>query len=249
MNRRIRLALFAFALIACGSTIAPAADKKNDGSARQRKYQTRDRDAEARPADSSSTAAEGPGYEQELQVAKEDRDRKLDEAAQQETDRERLEKRKGEIFSQYARIVAALRDKYKEQQARTPAATDPPAAEDAPPKKGSRYRRSPEPADEPDRTPASARRGKNKDRDAGSTRGSLEDAQRELDEENARHQAKLDELNGQLRDAEAANNRRDVRKFQKAIEKENNTYEAKKSVLERRLRDAGGAPAKGEPAR
>jgi hypothetical protein len=75
----------------------------------------------------------------------------------------------------------------------------------------------------------------------------LADAQKKLDEENARHADRLDELSRQLKDAQLSDNAREVRKAERAIEKESTTYEAKKVILERRVRELGGGTDAGAP--
>jgi hypothetical protein len=193
---------------------------------------SRQKAAEAEPADASPPDA-GSTLEQELQAAKEKRDKDLEDAAANETDRKTLDKRKQEIFSQYAAIVAALRDKYQAAHPGDPAANPPTSGK---PGKAERKKNvAEEPA--PEDTKASRKKGRNPE-------DALAAAQVKLDEENQRHQSKLQQLNAQLREAETAGNQREVRKVRKSIEKENNSYEAKKSILERKVQDLGGtAPA------
>src|SRR5438874_10740530 len=76
----------------------------------------RRRQEQEKDAQKSKDAQEPPDttYEQELQAAKEKRDKDLQDAAANETSPRSLEKRKQEIFAQYAAILAALRDKYQE---------------------------------------------------------------------------------------------------------------------------------------
>jgi hypothetical protein len=207
----------------------------DEGSGKRRAYKPRDRQraAEAQPAQASAKEGDGApaaGYEAELQAAKEKRDKEL-EAASAETDRRTLEKRKTEIFAQYAQIVAALRDKYYEEN--PDAAKQQAEASSKPrPKAGKRDPATAEPQAAPGKDRAKKPRAAEPE--------SLADAQQKLDEENARHQAKLDALNAQLREAEASSNKRQVRAAQKAIEKENNSYNARRTILERRVKDLGG---------
>jgi hypothetical protein len=224
-------------LIACGPVFnhARADDVQASGeeqTAGSRQRSTRAyKPAERRRAEAEAAAADaaaGNSYEAELQAAKEQRDRELKEL-EGETDRRTLEKRKSEIFAKYAQILAAMRDKYNEQN---PPAADPeqtPAKSQA--KRTTKKAPPPLPAQKP-RT----RSG----RGAKSSDAALEEAQRKLQDENDRHATRLDELNAQLQSAESAGNKRDVRKFQKAIDKENTSYRAKKALLERRVEELGG---------
>jgi hypothetical protein len=181
----------------------------------------RQQKAEAQPSQASDPQPEektaGTTYEQELEAAKEKRARDLQEAAATETSRRKLEERKSQIFAQYAAIIAALKDKY--EAAHGP--QDPPAAK-------------------PGKTkPKAGRQKPAKSRDPAAA---LAEAQENLDAENARHEAKMDQLNGQLERAESSGNRRSIQRVRKAIDKENNSYNARKAILERRVEDLGGSP-------
>jgi hypothetical protein len=210
-----------------------------DEGGKKRAYKPRQgqRAAEAQPAQASSKdeeTAPPAGYDAELQAAKEKRDKEL-ESASAETDRRTLEKRKTEIFAQYAQIVAALRDKYYEEN---PDAAKGQAQSSAKPraKAGTNAtKRDPAPAQQ-EATPRKERAKKPR----ADEPESLADAEQKLDEENTRHQAKLDGLNAQLQQAETSGNKRQVRAAQKAIEKENNSYNARRTILERRVKDLGG---------
>jgi hypothetical protein len=203
----------------------------------QERQQPREADAKSKTAN-ADTAAPDATYERELEAARLKRDKDLEDASNAGTDRRALEKRKQEIFAQYAAIVAAIRDKYEAAHANDPV----PADADTRAGKGRAGR--PRPV-EPEVMPDDPQKpGKSKDRSKKSrdTSDALADAQAKLDEENARHQAKLDELNDQLKTAEASGNAREIRRAQKAIEKENNSYNARKAILERRVLDLGGKP-------
>jgi hypothetical protein len=200
--------------------------------------------AAAKPVDPEVPAniTDPEGFGRELQAARDQRDRDLKEAAK-ETDRKRFEKRKADIFAQYASIVAAMRDKYtaaspppktaKTSKTAKPATVRPTAGErfsaaarPAAPKS----KRPPEPTP-PAEDPAAL----------------LADAQKRLDDENARHGAKLEELNAQLKEAQASENQREIRKAQRAIEKENAAYDAKIKPLQRRVKELGGGRSDAVP--
>ena len=233
MSRTVLAAVVAV-VIALGQSAVLSAPKKE-----KRAYKPAERRQQQREADAQPSAA-GATYETELQAAKEKRDKDLADASANETDRRALEKRKQEIMSQYAAILAALRDKYQASRGQDP--RDPradPAPARKPGKAGRQNKAQPDAsADEP--AAGKARDRNRKSRNAGD---SLEAAQANLDEENQRHQSKLAQLNTQLQQAQASGNQRETRRAQKAIEKENNAYEAKRTILERRVRDAGGTPA------
>lgn len=190
--------------------------------------------ARQRTADAQAPAAGGT-YEQEMQAAKEKRDKDLEAAASEETDRRKLEKKKQQIFAQYAAIAAALRDKYEASQPADPATAQP---------RGGKYRakaRTPRPdanapASEAPKTGERPRKGRD-------PANALAEAQKSLDEENSRHLAKVEQLNAQLEQAQSANNQRELRRAQKAIEKENNSYNARRKILERKVQDLGGSTA------
>ena len=209
------------------------------GAQKKRAYKPseRQKQAEAQPAQPADAPAAGGTYEEEVQAAKDKRDRDLEAATKAETDRRKLEDRKAEIFGQYAAIVAALRDKY--EQSVKDGTTPPPA-----PAKGkarTKAGRQPPPERSAETPPAKAKeRPKKQPKNAA---GSLADAEAKLHEENKRHEGKLDELNAQLQQAETSGNQREVRRVQKAIEKENNTYNSRKAILERKVRELGGSPA------
>jgi hypothetical protein len=189
--------------------------------------------AEAQPAQASSQderTAPPAGYDAELQAAKEKRDKELETVTANETDRRTLEKRKTEIFAQYAAIVAALRDKYYEEN--PDAKPQPQAGAKSRPKAPKRDPAVGAPQPTPRKDRAKKPRG-----EEGET---LADAEQKLNEENARHQTKLETLNDQLQEAETSGNKRQLRAAQKAIEKENNSYNARRTILERRVKDLGG---------
>jgi hypothetical protein len=208
----------------------------------------RQQEAEAQAAQAAQDAGEKPAatYDEELEIAKEKRDRDLQDATDNETSRRKLEERRQEIFAQYAAIVAALKDKYE--------AAHPDEAATAKPNSGKKPkagRAKPAGEQAPDDKP----RGRG--RKGREPAGALADAQEKLDAENARHDAKLDQLNAQLEQAESSGNQRAVSRARKAIEKENNSYDARKKILERRVVDLGGTltpppdakePAKDAPA-
>ena len=210
------------------------------GAPKKRAYKPSERrqQADAEPAQAADAPAAGGTYEEEVQAAKDKRDRDLEAAAKAETDRRKLEDRKAEIFAQYAAIVAALRDKY--EQSVKDGTTPPPAP--ARGKARTKAGRQPPSPDQPAEAPPAKAKERPKKQPKNAA-GSLEDAQEKLDEENKRHQGKLDELNAQLKEAETSGNQREVRRVQKAIEKENNRYNARKVILERKVRDLGGSPA------
>lgn len=185
-------------------------------------------------------AAQAPDtaeYEKELQAAQEQRDKELADAAAGDSDRRTLEKRKQEIFAKYAKIVAALRDKYE--------AANPDDTATAQPKAGKRKvgrQKDAEPDPNADDT-AAAGKNKGRNKKGRDSAGALAAAQEKLDEENTRHQAKLDQLNAQLQQAEASGNQRALGRAQKAVEKENNTHNARRALLERRVQELGGTVA------
>jgi hypothetical protein len=208
----------------------------DEGGGKRRAYKPRQKQqaAEAQPAQASAKDEETTppaGYEAELQAAKEKRDKEL-ESVTAETDRRTLEKRKTEIFAQYAAIVAALRDKYYEENPEA-AKGQAEAGAKPRPKAGKRDPGTSEPQAAPRKDRAKMPRAQEPE--------SLADAEQKLDEENARHQAKLDTLNAQLQQAETSGNKRQVRAAQKAIEKENNSYNARRTILERRVKELGGS--------
>jgi hypothetical protein len=237
--RRLVVALafgFALALMSAGVRGAPKRQKRAYKPAQEQQP-----DADAQPgkaaADADTTAPDAT-YEQELQAARDKRDKDIEDASNAGTDRATLEKRKQEIMAQYAAILAKMRDKYEAAHANDPA----PADANAKTGKGKVGRTKPaEPEVMPDEP---SKQGKSKDRNKKTrdTSDALADAQAKLDEENTRHQSKLDELNDQLKTADSSNNTRDFRRLQKSIEKENNTYSARKAILERRVIDLGGKP-------
>ena len=228
------VAILALALVTLLSqSVVLGAQKKRAYKPSERKQQQ----AEAEPAQAADAPAAGGTYEEEVQAAKDKRDRDLEAASKAETDRRKLEDRKAEIFAQYAAIVAALRDKY--EQSVKDGTTPPPA-----PAKGkarTKVGRQPPPDQSAEAPPAKAKERQKKQPKKAA--GSLADAEAKLDEENKRHEGKLDELNAQLQQAETSGNQREVRRLQKAIEKENNTYNTRKAILERNVRDLGGTPA------
>ena len=235
MKRIVAVLTLALVTVLSPSVVLGAQKKRAYKPAERRQQ----RQAEAEPAQAADAPAAGGTYEEEVQAAKDKRDRDLEAAAKAETDRRKLEDRKAEIFAQYAAIVAALRDKY--EQSVKDGTTPPPAQ--AKGKNRTKAGRQPPPAQPEETPPAKAKERPTKKQQPKKTAGSLEDAQEKLDDENKRHQAKLDELNAQLQQAETSGNQREVRRVQKAIEKENNTYNARKAILERKVRELGGSPA------
>src|SRR5687767_2271350 len=106
------LAILALALVTLLSqSVVLGAQKKRAYKPSERRQQ---RQAEAEPTQAADAPAAGGTYEEEIQAAKDKRDRDLEAATQAETDRRKLEDRKAKIFAQYAAIVAALRDKYEQ---------------------------------------------------------------------------------------------------------------------------------------
>lgn len=205
----------------------------------QRREQESEGQASKASAQDGDKAAPPATYDQELQAAKEKRDKELEAASSEGTDQRTLEKKKQEIFAQYAAIVAALRDKYEASQ-----------ADGTAPKPASRYNtkykagRDKSGGDDAAASQKDDRKGgkskkKNKDADADA----LAEAQDRLDEENARHKARLEQLNADLRQAQSAGEAKETRKAEKALEKENNTYSTRKGILERRVKDLGGTIA------
>ena len=216
-------------LVALAQQTATAAPKKE-----KRAYKPAERRQQAAESEPAKAADEATAttYEQELQAAREKRDKDLEDVAANETDRKTLDKRKQEIFSQYAAIVAALRDKYQATQPQDPA---------TPPRSGKSARTT---RKEVDKDPAADDAATGKSKDAKKKRNlddALATAQEKLDEENRRHKTKLDQLNAQLRQANLSENERETRRIEKAIEKENNSYETKRKLLERRVEELGGS--------
>ena len=241
--------------------VAGAAQDGGDGQAAssrqaykpaQRRQQTRA--AEAAPAVPAGIS-DPEAYQKELDAAKEQRDRDL-KAAAGETDRAKFERRKEEIFARYAAIISEMRDKYAAHQAETgdasqlqpkPGKTSRPGAV-RPPGTATGKKRAPK--DEEASPPVAARptaKSKRAAKARGDAAGTLADARKRLDEENARHAAAMEPLNKQLADAKSSKNQREIRKAERAIEKENTTYEAKKALLESRVKELGGTV--GSPAR
>jgi hypothetical protein len=244
MMSRTAVAFAVLIVLAFAQARLDAAPKKRAYKPSQDRQKQQDADAQpSKAASSADTAAPGATYEQEVEAARAKRDKDLQDLSDSEADRRTLEKRKEQIFAQYAQIVAAIRDKYQAAHANDPA----PADVESKGPKGKVGRPKPvEPADVSD---DAGKAGKSKERNRKSRDSSdgLADAQAKLDEENARHRAKLDELNEQLKAAESSNNTRDVRRVQKAIDKENNSYSARKAILERRVVDLGGNPTPPPP--
>ena len=225
------LPAFAFALIvalSAGPVLAQSTGKRRAYKP-DKQAAAEATEPEQASAKDGENAKPASGYEAELEAAKTKRDKALEDAAANETDRRALEKKKTEIFAQYAAIVAELRDKYLEQH------PEEAAKGQAASKRPKATKRQPPPK-EPAPTPRKDRGKKPKTDDAGS----LAEAEQQLADEATRHAAKLETLNAQLKDAEASGNKRQIRAAQKAIEKENNSYDTRRSLLERRVRDAGG---------
>ena len=216
---------------------AEAAQKREQKREQKRAYKPAERRQAAQPSNASAQASDGAApsatYEQELQEARARRDRQLSDAAAGEADQRSLEKKKQEIFAQYAAIVAALRDKYEA------AHSDDTAVAPKPGKTRPRSRYDNAKGSDVGADRGASKTGKN-DKGRGSA-NALGAAQEKLAEENARHASRIEELNAQLRDAESSDNPRDVRRIRKAIEKENNSYGARKAILERKIQDLGGS--------
>ena len=225
MNRLLA-ALIVVILVAQSADAAP-----------KRAYKARQQDvaeADAQSASASTPATPSAEYEKELHAARADRDKKLQSLDEEGIDRRTLEKRKTEIFAEYARILAAMRDKYE-------AANPPPPPAPTPTKRKATRSTGTARATPPPPPPARNTRNSRSNGQAKKDNGSaLVDAERKLQEENDRHAAKMEELNAQLSQAQSSGNKREIRKVQKAIEKENNTYNAKRPILERRVVDLGG---------
>lgn len=241
MTRLIAVSVaLVFALAHPASGGAPKQTRQGAYKPAERRQRQQEADAQPAPG-ADAAAAAGTAYEQEVQAAKEQRDKELAEAAATETDRRALEKRKQEIFSQYAAILAAIRDKYQAAQGQDPA--DAPAG---PARRGKASRQR-----EADAPPANddAAAGRERGRKSRGSGDALAAAQQKLDEENQRHQQKLGQLNAQLRQAEASGSQREVRRVQKSIEKENNAYETKRLILERRVQELGGSAPAADGAR
>ena len=200
--------------------------------------------AAAKPVDPEVPAniTDPEGFGRELQAARDQRDRDLKEAAK-ETDRKRFEKRKADIFAQYASILAAMRDKYTaasppKQPAKSGKTTKPATVR---PTAGERFSAAARPAAPKSKRPPEPTPP------AEDPAALLADAQKRLDDENARHGAKLEELNAQLKEAQASENQREIRKAQRAIEKENTAYESKIKPLQRRVKELGGGKSDAVP--
>lgn len=213
---------------------APRSEKSRAYKPAERREQ--EADGARASAVASDDSAPVTTYEQELQAAKEKRDQDLDNATTESADRRSLEKKKQQIFAQYAAIVAALKDKYEAAHPNEAGAARP-----APGKaKGKPRTARAKPVDDAGRAGRSPR-GKAGNQKARATSDSLAEAQEKLEVENSRHAARLEQLNDQLKQAESSDNPRDARRVQKLIEKENNSHDATRRVLERRVRDLGGA--------
>ena len=242
---RVAPALAIALMILVGGSTADAAPKREPKRA-YKPAERRQSDADAQPSQAAAQEGERLApvgtYEQELQAAKEKRDQDLADAGAGDADQRTLEKKKQEIFAQYAAIVAALRDKYEAAHADDPATARPPAGKNRPKPKVRSKPTQPDPADA-EETPRKKRSDKSRD-----AAGTLAAAQEDLAEENRRHQSKIDQLNPQLQQAESSGNQREVRRVQKLIEKENNSYNARKVILERRVRELGGSPTAPPPA-
>ena len=262
--------LLVLTTLALAPAVAQAA--QDDQSAPRRAYKPAERREQAQ-ADAAAEAApaanreqanddtvvpagvtDPEAYKRDLKAARDQRDRDLKDA-EKETDRRKFEKRKEQIFTQYAAILAEMREKYVANQGDKSAATkqQPKGTKKSGtgrPSVPERYsrpdtkRKSPRRDEEvsvPDEAPPARGTAKSAKRKSGPDDGdTLADAQKRLDDENKRHEAEMEQLNKQLAAAQSSNNRREVRKVERAIEKENNTFETKKSLLERRVRELGG---------
>jgi hypothetical protein len=243
MTRVVGGFLIALAVVAAQS-VAQAAQKRAYKPA-ERSQQASDEQAPKPPPKDGDGVAPAATYEQELQAAKDKRDKDLEALNSDQPDRRTLEKRKQEIFSQYAAIVAALRDKYEASQLDAGTTSKPGSRYNTKAKGGRDKKAADDTADakQDDRKNGKGNKKKTKDADGDALAEALE----KLDEENARHASRMEELNADLRQAQSSNNVRDVRKAEKAIEKENNTYSSKKAILERRVKELGGSIAPPAP--
>jgi hypothetical protein len=230
--------LIALAVVAAQSATLGAARREPKRAYKPAERRESEERASKASAEDDKSAAPATAYEQELQVAKDKRDKDLEALNSDQPDQRTLEKRKQEIFAQYAAIVAALRDKYQASQPDGTASK--PASRYNTRAKGGRDKKGDDDADvkQDDRKGGkSGSKKKNKDADDDA----LAEAQDKLDDENARHAAKLEQLNADLRQAQKSNEIREVRKAEKAIDKENNTYTTRKGILERRVKELGGS--------
>jgi hypothetical protein len=230
--------LIALAVVAAQTATFGAAKREQKRAYKPAERRESDERASKASADDDKSAAPTTTYEQELQVAKDKRDKDLEALNSDQPDQRTLEKRKQEIFAQYAAIVAALRDKYQASQPDGTASK--PVSRYNTKAKGGRDKRGDDDADakQDDRKGGKgANKKKNNDADADA----LAEAQDRLDEENTRHAAKLEQLSADLRQAQKSNEIREVRKAEKAIDKENNTYSTRKAILERRVKELGGS--------
>ena len=229
--------------------------------------------AAAQDTNTPANITDPEAYQKDLDAAKEQRDRDLKEAAN-ETDRKKFAKRKEEIFARYASILAAMREKYEAHEAETgdpaqappqrpgkvarpgavkPGSSDRSGTAERPgrpePRKKAVRRDDDDATADADATPRGNAKVKRPVRSRGDdATGTLADAQNRLDDENARHDTAMSQLNQDLKDAQAAKKQRDIRKAERAIEKENTTYEAKKVLLESRVKELGGKIGTPAPA-
>ena len=155
-----------------------------------------------------------------------------------------MKKQKQEIFSHYAAIVAALKDKY--DAAHPEATTDSKQESSRNTPKTKKGRPKTDADDTPDASPATPRKRPKKAPDLSDE---LAEAQQNLDDEYARHQARLDELNKQLDAARASDPAGDDKRIAKQIEKETTTHGARRLILERRIKALGGTPKPPPPAK
>ena len=230
------LAAAVMILVAAGA--ADAAQQRETKRA-YKPAERRQQEAEAQAAQDAEPAVAGT-YEEELKVAKEKRDKELQDATSAETDQRTLEKKKQEIFAQYAAIVAALKDKYELAHADDAESTKP--GKNKPRTRTARSKNADSDAAADDEAKPRKRNAKGRN-----TPNALAEAQEKLDEENTRHREKLDDLNAQLVKARSSDNQREIRRVEKAIEKENNSYNARKLILERHVVDLGGKIAPPAP--
>ncbi len=216
--------------------------------------------AESKPADGAAAAA-APTQEQidkEMADLRAKRDAEL-EAAQTEADKARLERKKQEIFSKYAAIAAAMRDRYQAAQAAqaeaSPAGTEPdaPDADAAPRRRPSRVRPGREKL--AGEKPAADTRPKPAAEDAGQkqleeARKKLASVEQKLAAETARHEAKVADLQAKLQAATDGGSGEADRQGPQGRRKENATYQAKKADLEaQRDAEAAGRTARRELTR
>ena len=206
-----------------GATVASARDRSGQAAKRSR--------AAAGDPVPAIAVSDPEAYERELKAAQEQRDRELRDA-ERETDRRAFEKRKAAIFAQYAAILTEMNERYKASGADVPVAGKSAPAKkakaNAPLERPGRPTYPPEPRKKP--APWDAEKAPAAD---------PADIQKQLDEETARHESAMADLNRQLRDAQDSGTKREIRKAERAIDKENSEYQSRKTRFEQQLKDLG----------